>query len=357
MNKKHEQEAIDIGLTLISEIPLNRNGVDDFNYKLYKFNNCTHEQYLQPTHVRRNNVRCNTCFEQNIVTIAKERGFTVLGACDDALFRLMKRDVCGHINKVRHGSLVRRLESTRDLDFTCEECHENRLIEDAQAADMTYLGAALARGGMFRHYKFNKCGHARDINSACITRGNFFCSECKEEKYAEDALAAGLIYKGFGSTKSECKRLYQLPCGHTKEIRMDHAKDGSYLCDKCGDSHYTKPSSIYLLKMQTPDGFSWLKLGFSKSLTIRKNNYGLVKGCKVDLLCAVDVATGAIAVSVEKGWHKLLKPLRLSKSLMKNYHRFNGFTECYSILAEGQILTLMDALMKSSNERTVCQVK
>lgn len=346
MNKKHQIEASVVGLTLVSEVPLNKNGLEDFNYKLYRFNDCLHEQHLQPTHVRRNHIKCNQCFEDRIVTLAKERGLTVLDQCKNPLFRVVKRDVCGHVSEVRHSNLVTRVEATRELDFTCEQCYENRLKEEADAADMTYLGAALSKGGVFRHYKFNKCGHTRDINASCVGRGNFVCSDCKEDRYKEEARNAGLLYLGFSSKSSDCKRLYQLPCGHNKEIRMDHARDRSYLCDTCVDSYYTKPSGIYLLKIKSIDGFIWLKLGFSKSLDIRKSNYGLGKDCTITVIRIVDVPTGSAAVKVEKSWHKLLKPLRLDKNLMKKYHKSSGFTECYSLVAEDQILLLMSNLEK-----------
>lgn len=350
MNNKHQSEAASVGLTLLSETPPIRNGVEDFNYKLYKFNSCGHEQYLQPTHVRRNNVKCSVCFEEDIRKTAQERGFTVLGEGTSALFRKVRRDICGHISEVRHAAIKKRSEANEDLNFTCEQCYEIRLKEEAEAAGMTYLGKALHKAGSFRHYKFNKCGHVRDIHAPCISIGNFFCSECKEEKYKAEAANAGLTYIGFGTNRSDCKRMYVLPCGHTKEIRMDHARDGSYLCNTCGDSHYTKPSSIYLLKITTEDSFTWLKLGFARNLAVRKSNYGLPKGANVELLAVVDVPTGAMAVSKEKSWHKVMKSFRLDSTFMKNYHKFNGFTECYSVEAEDQILTLIRDLEKELNE-------
>ena len=347
-NQKHITEAENIGLTLLSEEPFIRNGKPDFNYKVYKFNTCSHSQHLQVTHVRRNAVRCSICFEHEITKAAKARGYTVIGVCDNALFRKVKRDICGHISEIRHGNIKK--DKIERLTSICQECYEIKLAKDAEAADMTYLGQAITKGGVFRHYMFNKCGHKRDIQAPCISKGNFSCSECKENNYAESALKAGLVYIGKSSNKSDHKRNYKLPCGHTKEIRMDHASSGSYLCDFCGDSHYTKPSSIYLLEITHKDNFSWLKLGFAKDLELRKSGYGLSKGCVVSTVKVVDVPTGAFAVSTEKKWHKLLKSLRLDSKLMKNYHKSNGFTECYSLSAKSIITELMHNLEKDKHE-------
>jgi hypothetical protein len=347
MNNKHKIEAESIGLTLISEEPLNNNGTLDFNYKLYRFNSCSHDQYLQVTHVRRNNVKCKVCFEQDIIDSAKIKGFTVVGSGVNALFRKVKKDSCGHLSEIRHTAFKKH--NTPETDY-CPQCYDIKLAKDAEAADMTYLGKALSNNGVFRHYMFNKCGHTRDIQAPCITYGNFSCSECKENRYKDLAAIHGLKYVGFCSNRSDCKRKYILPCGHTKEIRMDHASGGSYMCDICGDSHYTKPSSIYLLKMKASDGFSWLKLGFAKDLATRQSSYGLGKHCSVETIMVVDVPSGAFAVSKEKSWHRLLKQYRLDSKLMKKYHKFNGFTECYILDVESTITQLMLNLVKEINE-------
>ena len=349
MNKKHQEEAEAIGFTLISEKPLVKNGIEDFNYKVYKCNICATENYLQPTHVRRNSVTCQTCYTASLVSDAEQHGFTLVERCSDPEFCIVKRDKCGHIFKMRTQGVKRRIRKGSNPDHDCEQCYNARLKLDAENKNLTYLGPALTKKGVFRNYRFNLCGHTRDINATCVARGNFFCSECKEVRYSNEAQNAGLIYKGFGTVPSECKRLYELPCGHTKEIRMDHARDGSYLCDTCGDSHYTKPSKIYLLKIKSPDSFTWLKLGFAKNLAIRKNNYGLIKGCEVEILALIDVPTGALAVSKEKSWHKIFKPFRLDPKLMKKYQKFNGFTECYSVEIEQSILQVVSDLQKELN--------
>lgn len=354
LNKKHMEEASRVNITLISEKSLIQDGKIDQNYKWYEFNDCKHRQFLQPTHVRRNHIDCDICFEEQIAEAASQRGFTVLSKTNDALFRVMKRDKCGHISNIRHSNM--KSKSLDDLDYKCSQCLEIRFEQEALEKNLTYLGTAINKTGIFRHYRFNTCGHTRDINPAAVARSAIDCQQCKEDKYKQSAENAGLVYIGACKVKSDCKRTYQLPCGHNKELRMDHARDGSYLCDICGDSHYTKPSSIYLLRIKSKDGFSWLKLGYAHNITLRKTNYKLDRNSDVYLVKVVDTPTGAIASSNERKWHKQLRKLKVNSKFMQNYHKGNGHTECYPLEVESIILELMNNLHNELNnkEKELC---
>ena len=124
---------------------------------------------------------------------------------------------------------------------------------------------------------------------------------------------------------------------------MDHAEDGSWLCNVCGDNHYTKPISVYLIKFVAPD-FSWLKFGFSKDLEVRTSNYGVPKSVIKEIIDIIPFETGYDAMKFEKRIHNKYKNIRYPKSKMKEYHSFNGFTECYpesflpTLLAELRVM-------------------
>jgi hypothetical protein len=113
-----------------------------------------------------------------------------------------------------------------------------------------------------------------------------------------------------------------------KVLRQDHAIDGSYLCDFCGESHYQKPSQLYLYKF-TLDDFSWLKLGFARNLTLRKASYGLDKNVVTELLLNINFDNGREVMLFEKKLHKMFKEYQLDKKLMKSFHKHNGYSECY----------------------------
>jgi len=351
LNDKHSSEGSLIGVTLVSEIGLVRQNGFDQNYKLYEFNSCGHRQYLQPTHVRRNNVKCSVCFEQSISSSLTALGYTLIGKGSSAAFRLVKRNICGHVTEMRHTNTSKKEFAAEELNYTCSECYESRLHREAKEKNLTYLGQALSKKGVFRHYKFNSCGHTKDINSGCVARGNFECKQCKEVAYSESASSVGLEYVGYCDNKSDYKRKYKLPCGHIKELRMDHAKDGSYLCDYCGDSHYTKPSSVYLLKIKNKDGFTWLKLGYAFNVNLRLSNYGLdINDCEVEILKILNTPTGAMAASLERAWHKEFKSFKVDSKFMKNYHKGNGHTECYYLTAEQSLILAMANAEDKLNE-------
>ena len=329
---KHWREALAINLLMLGSAPASF-GKGYQNYKHYMYLECGHKEYLQPTHVRRDNVKCTVCLENSYIEAAKNVGFTLLGKTESTYFREYKRDKCGHISTMRTMSINNRIGNS---DIDCEECFDIKLKTIAEARNMTYLGYPEPRCGVFRKYMFNECGHERSINPACIARDVFICQECKENDYRQAAQEQGLVYIGTPDITG-MKRKYLLPCGCTKDFRMSHVAEGSWCCFECEDTYYNKPSNVYLLHIKAPK-FEWLKLGFAKNLKLRTTNYGLPKNSTVDLLFSKSFNRGIDALYFEKAIHTKLKEHRLSSSLMEQYHRFNGHTECYPFSALSNLL-------------------
>jgi hypothetical protein len=348
---KQQTEAELIGLTLLNKADLSY-GKGYQNYNLYKFNNCGHDQYLQPTHVRRNTVKCRECLNQEYKSRGETNGFTFVSLAEDLDHMFYKRNICGHVLKIRVQAVGKRTkrESNEASGVACSVCYDEKLKLDAEKIGMTYLGAALHRKGVFRHYLFNSCGHKRDVNACCVAKSNVVCQECIIEKYKQEAIAAGITYNGEATDKPNMKRNYILECGHTKDIRLDHVRNGSWVCTFCGDSHYLKPSKIYLLKITTLD-FTWLKLGYAKDIKYRTNSYGLAKGATVEVLFNMDIKNGLEALHVEKKLHLQFKSFRINANIMKKYHKHNGFTECYNIDIQDDLLNVLNNILKESNEQ------
>lgn len=346
---KQKQEAVDINLTLVSKADKDF-GKGYQNYNLYKFNICGHSQYLQPTHVRRNNVKCKICLEHDYTVRGETGGFTFVSLADDSNYMLYKREACGHILKLRVQAVGKRTKrnSGETVGHSCSVCYEEKLKADAEKINMTYLGAALHNKGVFRHYVFNSCGHKRDINAACVARGAVICQECVVDKYKQEAAAVGLTYNGAATDQPDIKRNYILECGHTKDIRISHVREGSWTCTECGDTHYTKPSKVYLLKITSPE-FSWLKLGYAKDIDIRSSSYGLPKGSVIDTLFSMDVITGLAAMHIEKKLHLQFKSFRINSKSMKKYHKYNGFTECYNTNIQSDLVSALNNIVKENN--------
>jgi len=330
MNKQ-EQEAEDIGLVLVHKA--NKSfGKSYPNYNLYRFKSCNHEQYFQPTHVRRNNIVCKQCFENNLKNEAISNDMELIDASSlGYAFRKYKFTECGHIEDIRYASVKVR-ETGK-----CKVCFEANLKVEAEKQNLTYLGRS-ELNGIYRRYSFNNCGHVKDIAAPCIPVGRFECKDCIEDEKIKLCEENGLTI----ISKEERYWLFKLPCGHEKSLRVDHAIDDSWKCGDCGDSHYTKPSLIYLYHFSCPD-FEWLKLGYSRNLSIRKANYKIPKDCKSELLFSKAINTGYEALLKERSIHDRLKHLRLCKKFMTTYMQSNGHTECYPVSA-------YDELMKELNE-------
>ena len=332
LNYKQIKEAETINLKLLSRST-------NLNYNYYKFVECGHCAFLQPTHVRRNHIRCFDCQQIALKEKIKTLGLEQLDNTSDNEILVLKNLTCGHTFSATTQNLMRR---SLGVELFCETCYELKLKNEASAANLTYLGKS-SKKGLFRRYKFNSCGHEKDINATCITRGAFECKDCKIENHVELCKGHGLSLVDKSVEISTRLGTYILPCGHSKQIRTDHAEDGSYVCHICQDSFYTKQSSVYLLKIiALENNFSWLKLGFARNLDVRKSNYGLSSDCKIELL--KNVESGGLALKYEKSIHKKFKERRIDFETMKNYHKRNGYTECYPVECERLLLEQLEEI-------------
>ena len=322
---KQQAEARNCNLTVLSKST-------DPNLNLYKFNSCGHTAFLQPTHVRRKNVSCKTCFWNKLVNTVHSNNEHLLFYVGDGKFRIVRK--CEHIvDSYRHFE--------RGGIEQCSLCFEESLILAAAKNNYTYIKDC---GAGYREIVFKTCGHTKVLHQSQIFKGNAVCRICQEEGYRVAAEKSGLRVLTTGA-RGERYRDYELPCGCVKSLRLDHAADGSWLCEVCDDTHYNKPSSVYLLEISTAN-FSWLKLGYAKNVHVRSVNYQLVKQASVNTLRILETKTGSIAKQIELNLHNKYKDDRLNKNFMRKYHLGNGFSECYPIELKENLLREFECLMK-----------
>lgn len=325
INQSQANEASLVGLVLLKRS-------NNPNYNLYRFVECGHTAYMQPTHVRRNNIECKTCL--------LERNTQKLAISNDQLLFWIKPSTykvlrgCGHI-------VDTNVVNIREDREKCSLCFEENLHKVSIDYGYTYLGVS---NGSYRKIQFNECGHQKVLHQSQILLGNAVCRICHEDKYKTQAEEKGLIL--LHRTQDRYAE-YKLPCGCTKELRLDHVADGSWLCDIHNDTHYSKPSLVYLLEITKGD-FTWLKLGFAKNLELRTNGYGL-KDASISSLKTIPFATGREAMLFEKNLHAKFKKYKLSKELMKSYHTFSGYTECYPV----QLMDVILAELQQLEEQNV----
>lgn len=327
INQSQKEEASKFGLELL-------NRTSNPNYNLYRHVECNHFQFLQPTHVRRNAFSCSTCSQNRLVQQAHENGFTYLFHHSNTAKRYIKP--CGHI-----ANLIPQAVS-KSKAVNCNECYQEKLLACSERFGYEILQPEGTGRSLIR---FRDCQHQKVVVNQQILRGNIVCTSCRLELLVSEVAEHGLKHKEYipGGQYS----IFELPCGHDKLLRNCHAREGNYLCDVCGESHYQKPSMVYLFEFKYED-FSWLKLGYSRNLRVRKNNYGLPKETETNVLYVMELDKGSDAHKIERELHKQFKPFRHSKGLMLNYHSSNGFTECYDISVKQKLL---DALHEIERER------
>ncbi len=110
LDKRHEEEATNVGLTLLgkSSTP---------NLRRYQFNDCEHEKEIDPGDVRDNAFRCAICFDEKLAKEAEKVGLTILGAGKDANYRLYSFNDCGHQRELSTSAV-------RKSSFVCNSCEE-----------------------------------------------------------------------------------------------------------------------------------------------------------------------------------------------------------------------------------------
>jgi hypothetical protein len=284
-------------------------------------------------------VRCSVCQENAYKQIAEDRGLELIGPSDLGVgWRKIRIKDCGHT-----GDWRLQVFQQSGLWDNCKECFEDSCRSDAEDNGLEYLGK-FDNCGTSRKYRYRLCGHEKTATPGQVQRGAIECKVCINEEYRQMALEVGLELIGPSSKKHSAKRQFKLPCGCLKDIRIDHARRGSYLCDFCDDTHYTKPSSVYLIRFDHPD-FSWLKLGYAKNIVTRSQNYGVIKGTAQTILCVVPYTTGSLAQRAELALHCKFKKHKLSKHVMGDFMTSNGHTECYPIAIENELLVELEKLI------------
>ena len=310
VSETHRVEAEENGLELLTRT--NRPG-----YNFYKFKECGHKRYLQATHVRRGNVKCNTCKVEQMIKLCREKGIHLLYIIGDGKGLALNK--CGHLVTVYN---------KHNNTFYCKICYEQKL-KDSCNGDYSYVGTKGEEIGPYRYVKCNTCGTEKKVQLIQLKKKNVVCRKCAEEVYKQQALDAGLVLNGKCSDNVvdiDKKRNYTLPCGHVKDIRLDHVRNMRFECSECEESSYSKPSTVYLLKITTPE-FECLKFGYTRNVKTRIHVYCLRDAVASEII-SVPFKTGHEAHAFEVNIHRKYKDKRLNKNLMKNYMR-NGGTECY----------------------------
>ena len=339
------------------------------NFRLYRLE-CGHEQEIQINEMRRGNFRCRACFEIKLEEEALIENCKLVGSGRNHNYRLYLLS-CGHTQEIT-------VNHMRNGVFRCLACYENTLREEARLRECEVIGPG--RSSDYRLYRLS-CRHEQEVQTTNMRNSGARCETCLQEKLLKEAEKRGCRLLGPGSTSTkrlyrlecghelevdpgairsgrfhckicfevglkaeamehECElldkeskpgfRIYGLKCGHEQEVQIGNMRRGLFQCQTCGDTHYTRPSNLYLLHITVgPD--QWLKLGFSNNVDNRIVTYGLPVEAQVSLIASQSFDTGLEAVRLEKNLHTQFRNFLLDPSEMSRFHTLGGQTECYPI--------------------------
>jgi hypothetical protein len=316
--------------------------LDYANKYLCRFITCSHEHHIKLKDV--GTAKCPTCRQLEFKKREDEAGVTRI--TDPALecdvnSRFYKFNDCGHVQKIQ-------LTRVRDLTFICRICLELKHEKEAALVNLILLrnfdsnGIEITYRG-YREYQFITCGHIKRIKLHDVRRGSAYCNICQQIKIEKEAEKVGLVYlrkatENDMSTEHKNYGFFRFKeCGHEQAISKTTVRNNSFRCLTCNLSSKHKPSSIYLIKIVSPQ-FEWLKLGFSNNIEFRAKKYNLPINSESTLIYEVHFDTGDEALAIERSIHTSLKLFKLCPKLMRNYMQSSGYTECYPLSALNIIL-------------------
>ncbi len=329
---RHETEAKAAGVEIQGKSELGP------NYRVYKLQ-CGHSFDLQVTHVRRNNFKCTICLEKDISSRLPEACTNEGMSPDhDVTFRIVKFTSCGHSYAHRFGAWHK--------DMFCQVCKRDELEKRLDSFNYKYIKRENDSRILIQ---YKDCGHFRSVHESAVWQGRSECRVCVEAHIRQQAEDKNIELLGEAPSKRWGYRLYKLPCGCIREIRMGHLRIGNWSCTHHAQNHYMRPSKIYLLELQHED-FKWLKMGFAENIKERVQNYNLREGTTWTVLKEMDFDIGYEAMVVEKDLHRFNKHLRENKQKMSSYHLRSGRTECYQITAKEHLIAEIEEYGKKETD-------
>ena len=195
-------------------------------YRLYRFDVCGHEREVTRAAVKLGHVRCQICFDQRLEDEAALEGLALVGAAKKSTYRKYKFVACGHERDMSPAAV--RMGHVR-----CKVCLEQAIMRSASEYGLTVIGAG--RDANYRSFRFNACGHVRELSPVAVRQGFAFCRDCYEASLEQQANAAGVKILGRGIS-SGYKSYRFLTCGHQQDMQAIHVRLEGFHCQTCNDS-------------------------------------------------------------------------------------------------------------------------
>lgn len=172
-------------------------------------------------------------------------------------------------------------------------------------------------------YQFLACGHQQDIGYKDVRSGSFKCRTCLTESYAKQAQSVGLTL--IKQTKARVGLFKFNECGHVREIDHKSVRLNTFVCQECEGSWATRPSNLYvnLISLQ---GEQLVKVGHAKDVQRRVKEYGLPSDAKLETVFVRNFPTGKDASTAETAILQKFKASRVNE--ISHIMQKSGRTEC-----------------------------
>jgi len=282
---------------------------------------------------------------------ARQKGFVLIGRGRRSADMMLRCVTCQQMQQVRRSVLINNA-------LECKNCLWMRRFDDAMASGATILlpDPCSHKIAMIEL----ACGHIvqRQYNRLSIAaKGGHAlgCETCREAQYVAQAEGSGWHLVGPPGNDKISYRHYRHHCGHSQDHAIVNVDNRQVDCARCGESWVSKPSCIYLFRIELVDR-AVLKFGYSANPK-RRLRYQLGDAARLTgkILRVIDLESGHAAMTAEQQGHRFLHQnhadLVAAASLFAG--QIKAKSEIYHLSAEHAINKLMDRIADATSDDSV----
>ena len=271
---------------------------------------------------------------------AEAKGFSIVGRAVDRLHVVLGCRACGR-------PTLKRTSVVLGYNPGCPHCILDRRKATARAAGARLIGPDPKGNRHYGEYML-ACGHvARRQHSrveAAAAGGHALgCERCLDDRRAAEARAQGWRLLGAARRGKADYRRYEHSCGHRQDVAMVNMAAGDVDCAGCGETWTSKPSGLYLFRILLPGG-PVLKVGHSSNPRYRlRQVLRHPEATPARILRELPVATGHLAVKVERNLHALVR--RTRPDLVVPHAEFEAHLTTVSEIYRAEGLDVLSGLL------------
>ena len=238
---------------------------------------------------------------------AEAKGFNIVGRAVDRLHVVLGCRACGR-------PTLKRINVVLGYNPECAHCILDRRKAAARAAGARLLGPDPEGNRHYGEYML-ACGHVARrqhtrVEDAAAGGHALGCETCLDARLEAEAGRWGWRLAGPAARDDRSYRRYEHACGHRQDVAVANMRWGDVDCARCGETWSSKPSRIYLMEFDLP-GLPVIKLGHSSNPRYRlRQVLRHPEATPARILRELPVATGHLAVKVERNLHALVRRTR-----------------------------------------------